>query len=421
MESFLKSKVEIALDDLYPDPNNPRLGLDDAPGYDNVDKLFSEESRELIFGRLGQDAYGVDELVSAIVGQGWMPIDNILVWQHPGDGGKWVVVEGNRRRLALERIRHDVLPKAERKLARMRDKSGQFTAQDLKAQENLNLRLKKIADDTAVLDVIPVDAESADELDRKLPRVLAVRHITGAKKWGYYAEDLWLLQRYSHLFQGKHEPDTPLTWDDGLIGHVADEACLSPTKTKRQLKSSSWFSHFKAEWEDELPEGQEFRDEDYYLFSLISQKPWVRRQLSIDDQATRIPPEGERVLFDWVFNLPRPRSADDNENVFYRHENIKVWDDMNRYDQKPENNTSFAARFDVEDHENVPRMHEVEAEWLSHKARTKPADVMDSLLRRLKELGAETLVNEGDYFKGMLTELELLTSKYLKMIEAAEG
>ena len=54
------------------------------------------------------------------------------------------------------------------------------------------------------LPVVPIAADSAEELKDKLPRILAVRHITGAKEWGNYAEDLYLLQRYVHLFEDDH-------------------------------------------------------------------------------------------------------------------------------------------------------------------------------------------------------------------------
>jgi len=46
-------------------------------------------------------------------------------------------------------------------------------------------------------------------------------------------------------------------------------------KAKRQLKAASWYSrHFRAEWEDSLPAGEDFRKSDYYLFENISRKPW---------------------------------------------------------------------------------------------------------------------------------------------------
>jgi len=66
---------------------------------------------------------------------------------------------------------------------------------------------------------------------------------------------------------------------------------------------------------------------------------------------------------------------------------------MKQYDDQ--NSTSFAARFDPEDPDDAPTMHEVEAEWLMHKARRKPHAVLDDLLRRLGDLTADTLATEG--------------------------
>lgn len=420
MEKFLRKPIEVGLDDLYPDPNNPRLGSADMPGYEAPEALYALETRDRIFGELGATAYGVPELVETIIGQGWMPIDNILVWKHPENGdGRYVVLEGNRRRLSLERIRSEELPKARRKLERLQQKEGAYSPQTVREQQERVERLTKIVEDTKVLSVVPVDATSVEELLGKLPRIHAVRHITGAKEWGNFAQDLWLLHRYSHLYADKHGDRADLAWEDDLIRRVAEEASLGLTKAKWQLKASAWFSHFRAAWEDELPEGEQFGPSDYYLFENISKKPWIRTQFSIDDAATRMPSESEQVIFDWVFKLSRPKRADDNPNVFFRHENVVLWDKMRRYDDA--NGTNFAGRFDVQNYTEAPRMHEVEAEWLSHKARRKPVDVISELLRRLKELSAEALANEGEHLRKSLEELAKVSTRYLKMIEAAES
>jgi hypothetical protein len=54
--------------------------------------------------------------------------------------------------------------------------------------------------DADELGVVPFNAATVSELEHKLPRVLAVRHITGAKESGNYTEDLWLLNRYHQVF-----------------------------------------------------------------------------------------------------------------------------------------------------------------------------------------------------------------------------
>jgi hypothetical protein len=337
--------------------------------------------------------YDVDSLVTAIIGQGWMPIDNIVVWSHPDRPDSHVVVEGNTRTAALRQIRGPMLDRETKKLKRMEGgKAKSYAEHDIRDQQALVRRLKQIVLDTEQLAVVPLAAATVDELKRKLPRVLAVRHITGAKEWGNYAEDLWLLQRYHHLYEDK-DPGAAMAWDQDLIKTVADEASLKPLDAKRKLKAASAFSHFKSEYEDRLPEGEEFARTDYYLFENIVKKPFLRDNLGLGEDALHLSSEGEDVLLEWIFRLPRPSRAEDNENIFYRHENVLVWDQMKRYDEK--HGTGFASRFDVSDYKNVPTFWEVEAEWAAHKARKKPQAVIDDLLRRLEELPASALISEG--------------------------
>src|SRR5262245_32599268 len=97
--------LEVPIDRLYTDPNNPRLALKDKPGYADPAKLFEPSVRDRIFSELGDTQFAVGDLVEAIIGQGWTPIDSILVWKHPARPKDYVVVEGNRRRLALNRVR----------------------------------------------------------------------------------------------------------------------------------------------------------------------------------------------------------------------------------------------------------------------------------------------------------------------------
>lgn len=421
MEKFLRKSEKVRISDLFPDPNNPRLALEDAPGYADAWTLFDETLRKKILDEIGEDSYGVGDLVDAIIGQGWMPIDNILVWQHPDVPGKRVVVEGNRRLVSLNRVRSAELEKARRKLARIKTKPSSYPKSEADAAEEQVRRIEQIVADTDVLDVVPVDAVTSDDLIHKLPRVLAVRHITGAKEWGNYAEDIWLLRRFEQLFADVHGVNTDLFWDQSIISRVAHEASLGVTTTKRQLKAAKWFAHFRAEWEDELPPGEKFIKSDYYLFESISKRPWVRRQLGIGDDDMFISDLGEKALFTWVFKESgrKAKDADDNPNIFYRHENINLWDQINRYDENQ--GTSFAQRFDVENPDEAPTMREVEAEWLTHKASKKPHALLDDLLRRLSDIKAPQLAAEGTFLRGLLVQVRDLSENYIKMIDAMEA
>jgi hypothetical protein len=414
MDKYLRPGIKVPFESLYLDPNNPRLYVDDPPGYLDVQRLFDQELQKLLEVRVEQE-FGVDELMQAVIGNGWMPIDAIVVWEHPDGSQRNVVLEGNRRIVTLRKLRGR-LAKEQEKLERMRSGKTRVAGSDLRKQERLVSMIEQIISDTANIDVVPLDAADPDELERKLPRVLGVRHIAGPKGWGNFAEDLWLLRRYDQLFEDDF-PGQDRRWEPSIIERVAGEASLTKLSAKRQLLASSAFSHFTAEYETELPGDEEFGVTDYYLFENIVKKPWLREQFGFGENDQHLPEESERVLFDWVFKLRRPRKAEDNENIFYRHENALLWEKIKRYDDK--HGTAFAKQFDVENHDEAPRMREIEADYLAHMARKKPGDVLDSLLKQLGSINEATIEEEGLFLEQQLKRLEKRVQALMAMITAA--
>jgi hypothetical protein len=414
MEKYLNKKSElIKFEHIYLDPNNPRLGTDRDVDYSDASSLFDPD-RQAEIQEILEDVYKPEELIESILSQGWMPIDNVIVWKHPDHDGA-IVVEGNTRILSLRIIREKLVQET-KKLDRMTSGgTKRYAKHDIDSQQAKVNQIKTIIQDTDNLQVVTLNASSGLEVEEKLTRLLAVRHINGAKKWSNYAQDLWLLNRYTDLFDKKF-PDSDLRWEQEIINQVSSEASISPTQTKRKLLATSCFSHFRAEFEDSLPEGEEFKPTDYYCFELLVQKPFVRKQFQLD--GLHLDSEMEKVIFDWIFKHPRGSSAEDNENIFYRHENFAVWDKMSRYDDK--HGTNFAMRFNVTDPENTPKMREVEADYLSHMNRSKPQDVLDKLINTLNAVPAESLRTEGEFFKEQLKMLQDQSQRFLDMIEAAE-
>src|SRR4051794_40595404 len=105
METYLKEPTTVPFDSLYLDPNNPRLAPEDPPGYQDAKKLLDKKLQKVLSER-AEEAFDLDALEDAVIGQGWMPIDAILIWEHPDAPNQHVVVEGNRRTATLRsRIR----------------------------------------------------------------------------------------------------------------------------------------------------------------------------------------------------------------------------------------------------------------------------------------------------------------------------
>jgi hypothetical protein len=413
MENFLRKPIEVPFSSLYLDPNNPRLAREDHPGYADADALFDPDLQKELESVVRKD-HDVDGLITAIVTQGWMPIDAIVVWKFPGNGARFIVMEGNRRTVALRDLRNVVLPREVKKLESLKKKKA-IAKHDLETQAALVKQIERVIADTDKIVVVPLDAANIEELKAKLPRVLAVRHIQGARGWGNYAEDLWLLERYTTLFQDAH-PGEELRWDATLIARVAHEASLGDIKARRQLQAAAAFSHFRVQYEDELPDGETFSPTDYYLFENIVKKPWLREQFGFAQDAFRL--ERENVLFKWVFAEPRGHTADDNPNVFYRHENVLVWEKMHRYDV--ENQTDFASRFDIDEPDSAPKMNEVEAAFLMHKARSAPSEVLEQLLAQIAALTQETLATQADFLKPKLEAVIDRCEQCIAMMDAAQ-
>lgn len=414
MENFLRKPMQVPFDSLYLDPNNPRLAREELPGYEDPKRLFEPKLQVGLEGSV-KEQYEVPELAHAIVAQGWMPIDSIVVWTFPSDPAKHIVVEGNRRTVALRELRKTILPRERNKLESLKKKKL-VAKRDIEVQEKHVKQIEQVIKDTDTITVLPLDAKDVHELKMKLPRVLAVRHIQGAKGWGNYAEDLWLLNRYQVLFEEKF-PGEDLRWEASMITRVADEASLGDIKAKRQLQAASAFSHFQAEYEDQLPKDESFRKEDYYVFENIAKKTWLREQFGLGQDALHL--EREDVLFKWVFEKPRGRTAEENKNKFYRQENVLLWDQMRRYDQEQTPKTSFAAAFDVNDPDSAPFMNDVEASWLTHKTQRAPTEVLEKLLESLDTLTAGTLLSQGVFLRDKLEAVIRKCEDCIGMIEGA--
>ena len=233
MAKSLSDSRAVKLELLYPDPNNPRLAGENPPGYDDVQALFSDSTREEIFKDLGQEEFKVAGLVDTIAGLGWLPIDNIIVWQPPDEPDRYVVVEGNRRLAALQRIHRDELPRAEKALERM--KKNNSPKAEIKSQEETVQRLSTIVESTEHLEVEELIATNSDELEYELQGALAVRQVTGPRKWSDSDRDIWLQRRYYELFEETHGDDADIVWDDSLTKQMQMESGLTFKRVKTSL------------------------------------------------------------------------------------------------------------------------------------------------------------------------------------------
>ena len=408
----------LKLTEIFLDPNNPRTAPEPAPGYDDAAKLFDPDVQEELINRV-YDVYNASTLENSIIEQGWTPVDPILVWQHPGKAG-YIVVEGNTRISVLRRVRAR-LEKERAKLDRM-SKGGGYPQQEVRKQTELVERIDKLIAATDKIQVYPVVASSVAELDSKLPRLLGVRHIFPAKNWTPYATNLYILFLYERAFRAVFKDDD-LRIEQKILEAVARQLPMRPDDIRKAIQAASAFGHFKRAYDERVQEaGNSFNDGDQYYFDNILASTYARNAFGFGPTDLQLSEQSEEALFQWAFAKKRGASADDpeaeNENVFQKAEDIRIWQRISRYDAKT-GVTNFAKRLDVSAPEDAISVSRIETEQKQHKEKSTPIQTLDKLLKTLKELKADTLKAQGAHLRPMLDEIAEQVQGYIQMIEAA--
>ncbi len=412
--SDLQESKLVPFDSIYLDPNNPRIAPENPPGYHDDTALFDLSLQQDLERRVS-DVYEVATLRDSIMAHGWVPIDSIIVWEHPKRPGHYVVVEGNTRTVALRTLRGERLDAEVKKLERLKKNPSRFQ-EELRVQQDTVDRLETIRAQTSQLRVFPVLAKTVEQLQAILPRLLGVRHISHAREWKPYATNLYILSLYERLFRERHGTKGALRLEDDLVNAVAEMVSLGATKARRNIQAASAFTHFKRDYEDRLPEGEKLSDEDHYFFELILQNPYPKEQFGVTRESMRLPKESEEALFQWAFSKPRAGKEEDNENVFYKAESVRLWNQMATYDGKA--STNFSKQLDVNAPEEARPIRLIEAEFLQHKTQRTPIDTLTSLLKALQELKVDTLVSQQEHLEPMLIKISQQVAQYQKMMKA---
>jgi hypothetical protein len=130
----------------------------------------------------------------------------------------------------------------------------------------------------------------------------------------------------------------------------------------------------------------------------------------------RLPKESEEVLFQWAFSKPRPGKNEENENIFYKAESVRLWNQMSTYDSK--NATNFAKQLDVSSPDEARPISVIEAEFLNHKAQKTPVDTLTSLIKALQDLKVDTLLSQQEHLNPIFDRIAHQVARYQKMMKA---
>lgn len=405
----------VSFDRLYLDPNNPRTPGGHSTGYEDHQKLFDDKLQEKLVELLL--AQQLDSLMDSFMGSGWMPVDRPIVWEHPEVRGKYVVVEGNRRLATLRMLRKE-LEKQKAKFEKLKKIAGPNPDQkiallDKKAEvEKLKLLCKK----TDEIEVVPLVCEDPEAVQEKLMRVLAVRHINGAKEWGAYAQDQWMFTRYTQLFEDSF-PDKEIALEQELVNQVAAEASVGKGRSKQTIRAIRAFNKFKAIWEVELPDGEEFTGKgDYYAFQCIVKDPWVREQFGMGKEDVVLSEEGEKALFTWMFKEPHNNlKVKENKNLWPAARAADEWGRLKKYDT--ENGTTYSKKYCIDEPEKATaRMDRLVSKMSLHESEGEPIAVVNELTEKLQKLTNEQLENGGGSLVDSLKLLKKWATVTLKIL-----
>ncbi len=415
----LHDPTDIAFSDMFVDPNNPRIAPELPPGYDDPAKLFDPAVKDALIERV-YEVYEADRLEAQIVDQGWVPVDPILVWQHPKDK-RYVVIEGNTRTSVLTRVRGK-LPKERSRLAKLEAaRGGGPETTEIRRQKVLIAKIEALVASTNKVKVLPIRAKTVAELNAVLPRLHGVRHVAPAKPWGPHAVGLYIRSLYQERF-AKAYPGEDLRIDDTIIAEVASMLPRKPDEIRKNIQAASAFAHFKLEYEDRAEAaGNRFEPSDQYFFSQILDNKVAREAFDFQPDDLTLSDQGEEALFEWAFSKKRDRRKkddDDDINVFQKAEDMRVWQRVYNYDAKT-GVTNFNKQLNVESPADAPPIREVLAKMTLHKQVNTPLRTLEELLSSLRDLKADTLINQAVHLRPILREIDKQVRKYVAMLDAS--
>jgi len=151
---------KISIEDLMLDPNNPRF-WSEKTCRDVPDKKICDANHQAA-ALEGISDHGVEELLTSILRNGFLPLDRIVVRPIEDSNGKYVAVEGNRRLAALKILRRRIADG-------VMDEPG--------IDEDYLEELKKSTDHLSVL------VYQGDQGEAVAWMLQGIRHISGIRSW----------------------------------------------------------------------------------------------------------------------------------------------------------------------------------------------------------------------------------------------
>ena len=253
----LLSPIEVDIDDVLLDPNNPRFAELGQPDEQVPENRFAEPKvQQSAFDRMRDGRFDVVELRETIKNLGFLPMDRIVVRRLKGaNAGKFVLIEGNRRVTALKWLIE--LHAAGKET---------FTAEQMANLTKLNaLLLDETVPDDKIRWILP-----------------GLRHVSGIKEWGPY-------QKARAVFQLRES------------GMQVQEAAQSLGLSTRKA-NSLWRGYLALEQMKKDEEyGEHVKPNHYSYFEELFKRPSIVSTFQWSDVDRRFTNEsGIKEFYSWM-------------------------------------------------------------------------------------------------------------------------
>ncbi|ATH07081.1 hypothetical protein BIY24_03755 [Halobacteriovorax marinus] len=376
----------VPYESLYLDINNPRFGRTEKVGYEDPQLLFDEKEQGKAFDILKKEKFLKDELKNSMLTLGWYPDSHLIVWEHPGSKGKYVVLEGNCRLGTLKSIHKEFV--------KMNKESDVY--------ENYNRLLNRTKEITVTI-LIEKDVEKMLHI---MAHLLSVRHISGPVAWKPHARNMYIVERYTMLGGNLDEIDMKTVRDSALQFGVSTKAARS------SIQNALIYEDFKRNFTHKLPDNNQFSPEDQQFIEQISSSLFLKEKFGLENLDVKFTEEAAELLFNGSFYFGR--NNDERErNIFPTAKSWKKWKELSDYDNKVTSGTSFALEVNLEDPERSRRILDIEQDKIAHANGVEPLEIIDRLIKEIGKIQLDSIQSESGHLLEIVEQLEAKVT-YLK-------
>lgn len=273
--SYDANTKRLSLKNLYLDPNNYRLIHEpdqvEVSEEQIKDKVVAQRTFRLLVGDKNQY---IQDLIDSFKANGYLPVDQIQVRELPNNG--YVVVEGNRRIAALKYLEREY--------------------------EQRGIDLGRL--DPAIFSRVPVVLyNDADEMHHLT--LMALKHISGNRKWGEWNQAKLLEKMHSTYRLGEDE--------------ICRRVGISKVELRRSLRALSLVEQYQAS-----DYGDQFNESKFPTFREAVRNSNLKSWLGWDDNALKATHAENKDLFFSLLSREPIEEEDEDGQASYNDKYLEA-------------------------------------------------------------------------------------------------